>query len=165
MPSNTRHSGARIKEHPQHGEPLVYRLGSSPSTWPSLVVNSPAKTVEMYDGFGFGRYSSGSHYYLVFNHSLAATLAEYGNLPIEDRRREFVLAVGVDEDAFRTHENLKEVENRLPAGLSVAWSTREYSNSPVQTMKRSGRVTINSTPRLNCLMGLRRSLESCSSKS
>jgi hypothetical protein len=69
----------------------------------------------MYDGSAFGPYSGGSHYFLVFNHSLAATLAEYDSLPIQDRRREFVSAVGAHEGTLQTHETLKEIEDRLAA--------------------------------------------------
>jgi hypothetical protein len=115
MPNDTYQSSMKGWEDSKHSRTLIYRLGTSPTTWPTLVVYSLANTIEMYDGSVFDAFASGAHYSLAFNHSLAATLAEYDNLPTQDRRRAFVSAVGAHEGDFQTHETLTAIEDRLAA--------------------------------------------------
>jgi hypothetical protein len=129
MLSSAHQSGVEGYEHPEESKHLVYRFGTSPATWPSLVVHSRVDKVDLYDEFSFHTHVGEGPYYLIIENNLAATLSKYHSAPFTEWIREFIEVVGEGRDILQLYGESKnqrvaeEAERVLedPAQKPIPW--------------------------------------------
>ena|SRR5215208_930977 len=116
MPSNFHGVGIGRHDFSRPTETLVYRLGTNPATWPSLVVHSRAGDVGLHENLVPSAYTGISSLPQTIQDNLAKTLTEYSNTPTLDWSRRFLINAGGSKAPRNEYEYLrKDLANRLTA--------------------------------------------------